>query len=150
MVRQRKPGKSDPEDLKITGIRPADKPQRHHGAVIQLPVPFTERACRKALLFRQYADHIPKLPVIAFIKPDFGSAETGKGAGCPLSGRDMKIIRVHDAVGTCDDNGLRLEHGDLRRDLFISPGRFFDFGFASPSHRGHDHGRMRDHKCGKQ
>ena len=147
MVRKRQSGQADPYQPVIRNHL-VHEIQRHHGAVVQVPVPFAQRSGREILLLCQGADGAHQLRVIFL--PEFHSrrAEAPEIPGSVFPGGNMEIIRVHHSMRAGHDNRLRPDFGDLRRHRPVRGNGLFNLFFTSAPHLRNDHRRMRNHICG--
>ena len=117
--------------------------------MIQPLVPLAHDAGRKPLLTRNARQLAHKLPVIRLVEAHLRGPEASEVAAGAPAGRNMKIVRIHHRVRTCDDDRLRRKRRDLVRDLLVRVDRLLNLLLTPAAHSGHDHRGMRHHKSGK-
>ena len=145
MLRQGQGAEADAQELVVLPEL-AGKPEGHHDPVVQGLVLFPQGPGGEALLGRQLFHGLRQLRVVFLPEAHFRRPEGGKGAlGLPAGG-DMEPVGIHDGVGAGNDDGVRLQGGDLPRHAGIGFSGLFDLPFAAPPHLGHDQGRMGHHE----
>ena len=97
MYGQGQTGQADPDQPVISVIL-IQKPERHHGPVIQIRIPFPQRAGRDISRFRLLLQKSRKLCIIFCPELYLGRTETGKISRCSFSRGNVEIICIHHGM----------------------------------------------------
>ena len=114
--------------------------------MIQLLIPLSQRPSLYAGLLRRLAQRTDKFCVIGDFHGNLPGAKFPEVTLCTLSGRDVKIIRIHGLVRRQEHYRLRLQPADRLRRILIRINSLLNILFLTAAHFGYDERWMRYHE----